>query len=52
MPKLLVDDALGRPLPDGPLPFDAIAMVRWFTARFFDFAEIEAMQAEAEQVHA
>ena len=52
MPKLCVDEALGKPLPDGPIPFEAIAMVRSLQERFFDFAEIERMQARAERVHA
>jgi carbamoyl-phosphate synthase large subunit len=52
MPKLCVDDALGNPLPDEPLPFREIAMVRYFQERFFDFEEIARMQGQAEQVHA
>jgi carbamoyl-phosphate synthase large subunit len=52
MPKLCVDDALGNPMPDEPLPFAEIAMVRYFNERFFDFEEIARMQASAERVHA
>lgn len=52
MPKLMVDDALGKPLPDGPLAFEEIAMVRYFQERFFDFGEIERMQARAKEIHA
>jgi carbamoyl-phosphate synthase large subunit len=48
MPKLCVDDALGNPLPDEPLPFREIAMVRYFEERFFDFDEIARMQGMAE----
>lgn len=44
MPKLCVDDALGSPLPEEPVPFKALAMIRYFEERFFDFEEIERMQ--------
>jgi carbamoyl-phosphate synthase large subunit len=44
MPKLCVDDALGSPLPETMLPFEPLAMVRYFEERFFAFEEIEEMQ--------
>jgi carbamoyl-phosphate synthase large subunit len=44
MPRLAIGEALGTPIPDGPLPFAEIAMVRYFTERFFPFAEIADLQ--------
>jgi carbamoyl-phosphate synthase large subunit len=44
MPALAVREALGQTLPDGPLPFEEIAMVRLMGEHFMPFAEIEAMQ--------
>ncbi len=44
MPKLCVEDALGSPLPEQPIPFEPLAMIRYFEERFFDFAEIERMR--------
>jgi carbamoyl-phosphate synthase large subunit len=52
MPALAVREALGEPLPPGPLPFDEIAMVRFLEERFFGFEEIEELQRRAEPVHA
>lgn len=46
MPKLAVDEALGRDLPDGPLPFKDVAMVRHLEEHIFDFSEIEKMKGE------
>jgi carbamoyl-phosphate synthase large subunit len=46
MPRLAIGEALGTPIPDGPLPFDDIAMVRYFNERFFPFAEIADLQRE------
>jgi carbamoyl-phosphate synthase large subunit len=37
MPKLCVDDALGSPLPETMIPFEPLAMVRYFEERFFAF---------------
>ncbi len=48
MPKLAVEEALGRGTPNGPIPFDEIAMVRYFSERIFDYAEIEAMVDRSE----
>ena len=36
MPKLLVDDVAGRKLPEGPLPFKEIMVVRYWTERYVD----------------
>jgi carbamoyl-phosphate synthase large subunit len=52
MPALAVGEALGAPLPAGPLPFDEVAMVRFLEERFFDFEEIAALQRQAEPLHA
>jgi len=47
MPKLAVDEALGRELPPAPIPFNDVAMVRHFDEHIFDFAEIEKMTGES-----
>jgi carbamoyl-phosphate synthase large subunit len=47
MPRLAIGEALGTPIPDGPLPFAEIAMVRYFTERFLPFGEIAALQETA-----
>ncbi len=44
MPALCVLEALGEPMPEGPLAFEETAMVRVMSERFLDFAEIEAMR--------
>ncbi len=44
MPRLAIGEALGTPIPDGPLPFADLAMVRFFQERFFAFDEIAALQ--------
>ena len=46
MPALCVAEALGAPMPDGPLPFADLAMVRHLEERFFGFEAIARMQAE------
>lgn len=46
MPKLAVDEALGRGLPPAPIPFNDVAMVRHFDEHIFDFAEIEKMTGD------
>ncbi len=50
MPSLAVAEALGAPPPQGPLPFEEIAMVRSFTERFFPFEEIVALREAAGRV--
>ena len=47
MPKLAIGEALGTPIPDGPLPFEDIAMVRYFEERFFAFDDIADLQRHA-----
>ena len=49
MPKLAVEEALGQPLPAGPIPFNDVAMVRHFAEHVFDYSEIEAMLEKEEQ---
>ena len=46
MPRLAIGEALGRPIPEGPLPFADIAMVRYLQERFFAFGEIAELQRE------
>jgi carbamoyl-phosphate synthase large subunit len=46
MPRLAIGEALGTPIPDGPLPFEDLAMVRYFEERFLPFAEIAALQRQ------
>lgn len=43
MPRLAVDEALGRELPDSPIPFRDVAMVRHFDDHILDYSEIEKM---------
>ncbi|UGS36596.1 ATP-grasp domain-containing protein [Capillimicrobium parvum] len=50
MPKLAIGEALGTPVPDGPLPFEDIAMVRFFQERFFSFDDITDLQRHAARV--
>jgi carbamoyl-phosphate synthase large subunit len=39
MPKLMVDEVAGRPMPDKLLPFRELMVVRYWTERYFDPAE-------------
>jgi carbamoyl-phosphate synthase large subunit len=50
MPKLAIGEALGTPIPDGPLPFEDIAMVRFFQERFFSFDDIADLQRHAAEI--
>jgi carbamoyl-phosphate synthase large subunit len=50
MPALCVAEALGTPIPDGPLPFEDIAMVRFFQERFFSFDDIEDLLRHAAEI--
>ncbi len=50
MPKLAVGEALGTPIPDGPLPFEDLAMVRFFQERFFSFEDITDLQRHAAEI--
>ena len=51
MPRLAVEEALGQGVPDGPIPFNDVAMVRYFSEHVFDFAEIQSMVEQAEGRH-
>ncbi len=48
MPVLALREALGEPMPPGPLPFEEIAMARHFTERFFPVAELDALEVSAD----
>jgi carbamoyl-phosphate synthase large subunit len=50
MPRLAVMEALGEAIPDGPLPFEEIAMVRYFQERFFAFDDITDLQRHAAEI--
>ena len=50
MPKLAIGEALGTPVPDGPLPFRDLAMVRYFEERFFGFDDIADLQRHAAEI--
>ena len=45
MPRLAIDEILGRELPPAPIPFRDIAMVRHFDEHIFDFSEVERLKA-------
>ena len=47
MPALCIAEALGEPMPAGPLPFRPTAMVRVMHEHYMPFAEIEAMREAA-----
>ena len=50
MPRLAIGEALGTPIADGPLPFEDIAMVRYFQERFFSFDDIEDLLRHAAEI--
>lgn len=50
MPRLAISEALGMPIPDGPMAFDDIAMVRFFQERFFAFDDIADLQRHAAEI--
>ncbi|MGE0653783.1 MAG: ATP-grasp domain-containing protein, partial [Alphaproteobacteria bacterium] len=43
MPKLMVDELMGRPVPDKLMPFKEMMVVRYWTEHFFDAGEWEAL---------
>jgi carbamoyl-phosphate synthase large subunit len=43
MPKLMVDEVAGKPMPDTLLPFKELMVVRYWTEQFFDPAEWQAL---------
>lgn len=47
MPVLCVAEALGEPLPSGPLPFADIAMARFLQERFFEPGAIARLERAA-----
>jgi carbamoyl-phosphate synthase large subunit len=46
MPLLAIREALGTPIPQGPLAFEDVAMVRYFEERFFGFDEITELRED------
>jgi len=50
MPRLAIGEALGTPIPDGPLEFTDLAMVRFFQERFFAFDDIADLQRHAAEI--
>ncbi|MBV9799712.1 MAG: ATP-grasp domain-containing protein [Solirubrobacterales bacterium] len=44
MPALAIREALGEPMPDDPIDFRPLAMVRLLEDRFLDFEEIAVLQ--------
>jgi len=52
MPRLAIGEALGEPIPDGPIEFRDIAMVRYFEERFFSFDDISDLQLRAARIAA
>jgi carbamoyl-phosphate synthase large subunit len=50
MPRLAIGEALGTPIPDGPMPFEDIAMVRFFQEEFFSFDDIEDLLRHAAEL--
>jgi carbamoyl-phosphate synthase large subunit len=43
VPRLLMDDLQGKPLPPGPMPFREILMVRYWTEKYLDPSEWQAL---------
>jgi len=43
MPRLMVDELMGRPLPDRIMPFKELMVVRYWTERYVDPHEWEAL---------
>ncbi len=50
MPRLVLDAALGRPLPAGPLPFEEIAVVRYWEERFVPVSELGALPSPDDEL--
>jgi carbamoyl-phosphate synthase large subunit len=50
MPALVLDAALGRPLPAGPLPFSEIGVVRFWEERFVSVDELGALHAPGDDL--
>jgi carbamoyl-phosphate synthase large subunit len=43
IPKLMVDELMGRPVPDRLMPFKELMVVRYWTEHYFDAREWEAL---------
>lgn len=43
MPKLMMDEAMGRPVPDRLMPFKELMVVRYWTEHYFDPKEWKAL---------
>jgi carbamoyl-phosphate synthase large subunit len=43
MPRLMMDEAMGRPVPDRLMPFKELMVVRYWTERYFDPREWKAL---------
>jgi carbamoyl-phosphate synthase large subunit len=43
IPKLMVDEAMGRPMPDRLMPFKELMVVRYWTEHYFDPLEWKAL---------
>ncbi|HEY5803558.1 MAG TPA: ATP-grasp domain-containing protein [Lysobacter sp.] len=43
IPRLLMDDLQGRPLPRGPMDFKEVLMVRYWTEKYLDPSEWQAL---------
>jgi carbamoyl-phosphate synthase large subunit len=50
MPRLMLDAALGRPLPAGPLPFDEVAVVRYWDEKFLSVDELGALPSPEDEL--
>ncbi len=47
MPVLALREVRGEPMPAGPIPFQELAMARFFDQRTFPVGELEALEAAA-----
>ncbi len=50
MPRLVLDAALGHPVPEGPLPFREIGVVRYWEERFVTVEELGALPAPDDEL--
>ena len=50
MPALILREALGEPMPPGPIPFQELGMVRVFEQHFFPVSELSALESAAAPV--
>jgi carbamoyl-phosphate synthase large subunit len=47
MPALVLREVRGEPMPPGPIPFEEMAMARFFDQRTFPVSELEALEDAA-----